>query len=167
MLVPTIELESRKIHVISIYKVCLEMKSKALNPCMAASTMKIKDMRFTFVSLFLFSIEDMKAYICLLIAQKQDPFARAWCRSLSLLLRVLWYYLWWEEPLLHIPISPIHCLLHCRGWLCWHLCPQLVAATRLAKNNQSQVYLFCSPQQKMKTRFFWGFFIQKVSVSDY
>ena len=60
-----------------------------------------------------------------LLLLKQAPSARARCWGLSLLLRVLWSLLW-KEPLLHIPLSPVLCLLRCRGWLCWHLCLQLL-----------------------------------------
>ncbi|XP_010274970.1 PREDICTED: uncharacterized protein LOC104610173 isoform X3 [Nelumbo nucifera] len=39
---------------------------------------------------------------------------------------MLWSCLW-KEPLLPIPLSAIFGILHGRVWLCWHLCPQLLA----------------------------------------
>jgi len=64
--------------------------------------------------------------VFLMVECYQITFARTLCWSLSLLLWMLWFCLW-KEQILHIPLPPIHCLLHCRIWLHWHLCPPLLA----------------------------------------
>lgn len=93
-----------------------------------------------------------------LLLLKQATSPRAWCWGLSLLLRVLWSQLW-KEPLLHIPLSPVLCLLHFRGWLCWYLCPQLLVErgwwktiSRIAFNIS-----FIVTNRKWKYGSFWRF----------
>lgn len=100
---------------------------------------------------------------------KQTPFARAWCWSLSLHLRVLWSCLW-KERLLHIPLPSIYCLLRCRDWLCWHLCPKLLAKI-LAKICFSNAYhhstFVSSFQETIILWFLRVQFFKLIIVADY
>lgn len=62
---------------------------------------------------------------------KQDSFPRTWCGSLSLFVWMLRSCLW-EESVLYISFPAIYCLLCCGGWLCWHLCSQILKEHTLA-----------------------------------
>ena len=89
--------------------------------------------------------------------------------SLSLLLWMLWFWLW-KEQILHFPLPSIFRLLHCWIWLCWHLSPQLLTdknhGQALSPLNTCRSYLASFLQETIALWFFGdSFFLSLLQIT--